>query len=297
MYKINAIIVTFNPDNKNINMLVECLSHQVERVCIVDNASNNNDFLNAKNAGYVDFIKLSDNLGIAKAQNLGIDQCICNGAEYLVFFDQDSRITPDFVLGLHQAFSSLSTKDSVAAVGPIFFNQKYNFAYPQIKLKKWGGRKKIIPIKNESPIEVSFIISSGTFTTVDVLNRVGLMKDEFFIDYVDTEWCLRAISFGYKFFVIPKVQMIHTIGDDKIKFLLWNLPVHSPWRRYFRMRNMFYLFTFKYVPVSLKFREFIINNLHQCILIICKKDKKKYLSYWLKSFIDGIKILINKWFF
>jgi rhamnosyltransferase len=66
------------------------------------------------------------------------------------------------------------------------------------------------------------------------------MRENYFIDYVDTEWCIRAEAMGYKNYVSSKAVMKHAIGDNILKFKYFNVPVHSPFRRYYRVRNAFY---------------------------------------------------------
>ena len=293
MKKIAAVVVTFNPSKENVNKLVSILSPQVSQVYLIDNGSDDINFLDSNNTSLVNLIVLHKNMGIAEAQNIGINQAIKDRASHLVFFDQDSMIDDNMIEKLSFSFCQLSQQDKIGAVGPVFYDPEYNFVYPQIRLNRYIGRRRIIPKDNDQPIDVSFIISSGTFTSTAVMIDVGNMKSELFIDYVDTEWCLRATSKGYKFYAIPEIKMIHTIGDNKIKFLIWNLPVHSPWRRYFRMRNMYYLFGLSYIPLSLKIREFIINNLHQLLIIMSRESKFSYLKYWFKSQVDGITMIIT----
>lgn len=60
-----------------------------------------------------------------------------------------------------------------------------------------------------------------------------------FIDYVDTEWCFRALSKGYKLYMSEKAVMRHSVGDDTINLLNFKIPVHSGYRRYYRVRNLF----------------------------------------------------------
>lgn len=57
---------------------------------------------------------------------------------------------------------------------------------------KCGLRKKVFPSKVNARLEVSCVISSGMSVKKKTLDMVGGMKDELFIDYVDTEWCMRA---------------------------------------------------------------------------------------------------------
>lgn len=293
MKNIVAVVVTYNP-NSNINKLINSLENQVGTIIVVDNGSSQKDFLNDTLSPSLEIIELPTNLGIAAAQNIGIVKGLAKKTDYFVFFDQDSQIENNMIASLHESFEEITKTAKLAAVGPVFYDPDYNFIYPQIKLKPIFGRERIIPTCEEYPIEVSFIISSGTFTSAEAISDIGMMNEDLFIDYVDTEWCLRALDKEYKFYALPNVKMAHTIGDDKIKFLLWNLPVHSPWRRYFRMRNMYILFSLHYVPLSMKIREFIVNSIHQILIILSRPNKISYIRYWMTSQIHGVKYLFTK---
>lgn len=290
---VGAIVVSYNPEQSRLFALCEKLSNQVDVVILVDNGSKdlfNKDLLSS---GNIIVISLLENLGIATAQNIGIKKIVELGLQYVVFFDQDSVVPDGLVNTLKDNFITSSVHEKVAVVGPVFFDYRFLFYYPHIILNKIGVRKRLI-LKPGDPItEVSFIISSGMLTSIDVLSDVGFMKDELFIDYVDTEWCFRALSKGYKIFAIPNACMEHAIGDNNIKFLCWKLPVHSPFRRYYRMRNMFYLFKSPYIPLLLKLREFITNNVHQLIITIESDNKKAYFKSWIRALVDGVKIMFG----
>lgn len=297
MDNVYAVIVTYEPDVNSLISAIKKINEQCSGVIIVDNGSSNLGLLlneaKLKDVN-IDVLSLNENAGIATAQNRGIEKAIKCGANYIIFFDQDSDTSLGFVHSLVAEYKKLSlTNNDVAAVGPIFKDSRFGFYYPLIKLNKFGVRKRIVPSEDDDNIELSFIISSGMLASVSMIKNIGMMKDEFFIDYVDTEWCLRAIAKGYKFYAIPKACMNHAIGDNNIKFLCWKLPVHSPFRRYYRMRNMFYLFKLPYVPLVLKLREFITNNIHQLIITIKSDNKKAYLYSWFKSLVDGIKIMFG----
>ncbi|MBF4438429.1 glycosyltransferase family 2 protein, partial [Vibrio anguillarum] len=87
------------------------------------------------------------------------------------------------------------------------------------------------------PIEASCIISSGMAVRKNILDSVGVMDDSLFIDYVDTEWSLRARYLGNLILVDPQLVMGHEIGTDNLKLFKWRVPVHSASRRYYRIRN------------------------------------------------------------
>ena len=95
--------------------------------CIVDNCSTNVDSAQLKI-----FMKLKvyflKNYGIATAQNKGIEFAIENGADYILFFDQDSSIPDGYVQALYSDYQYLQGQgEKVGAIGPRFIDDRYNF--------------------------------------------------------------------------------------------------------------------------------------------------------------------------
>lgn len=287
-----AIIVTYNAVPCHVLRLATSLAGQVDTIIVVDNGSAN---LAALRQGFdehrqITLIALEQNMGIAFAQNAGIDHARRAGARYLIYFDQDSVITEQFVQPLKEAFISLSAMHQVALVAPVFKDEKNGFFYPLIWLNRYGNRRKIIPVGNETaPIPISIAISSGTFTSMSVMDQLGNMCSAFFIDYVDIEWCLRAVHEGYSLFAIPSVCMLHSIGERSIPFLKWRLVIHSEWRRYYRIRNGFWLLRLPHVPILLALREVLINTLHQAVLLLTQKNRLLQLKHFLRGVRDGVR--------
>jgi len=285
-----SIIITYNPKVDYLRRLVTELAMQVERIIVVDNGSGNVADLSVLcgQQRHIQLIALPTNMGIAQAQNIGFNAAKKSGAEFLVYFDQDSVVSKQFIQPLKNAFLSLSKLHKVALVAPIFKDERHGFFYPLIFLNKYGLRRKVIPTGSEvQPIPISIAISSGTFTSVAVMNAVGGMRSDFFIDYVDIEWCLRAGRAGYSLFAIPGVCMLHSIGDRSIPFLKWRLVIHSEWRRYYRIRNGFFMLRLAHVPKILALREVLINVVHQAILILTQQNKALQLKYFLRGVRDG----------
>ncbi len=282
-------MVTYNP-SLNVLQLVKSLQKQNVFVIIVDNNSDSFDFTSLSNSDFCRVLILNSNEGIASAQNKGVNLAVKSGANNIIFFDQDSTIPEDYVENLISDYEFLlSNNKKVAAIGPRFIDERYDFFYPALKLNKYGLISKFDVSTISEPKEVSVLISSGTLIPVDVLNIVGLMREEFFIDFVDTEWCFRALNKGFKNYVSSKSVMRHSIGDDVIKFWGFNIPVHSAFRRYFRVRNLFFMLQMPYIPKILTLKLMISNFFHQILLIILKKNKIDYFNYYLKAIKDGIK--------
>ncbi len=296
-YKLNckseifAIIVSYNPNLAKLAELLESLRDQVGKVILID---NNSEFFSdikiiCNKMEFVTVESLSQNKGIAYAQNLGLNFSKLNNARYVLFLDQDSSISKDFVQSLKNCFFELSKTNKIGAVCPIFKDERYGFFYPLIILDKYGRRSKFYPDPDLSvPVNISIAISSGIFTSISVIDDVGTLREDFFIDYVDTEWCLRALTKGYLFYAVPSVCMLHAIGDKFISIFNLRIPVHSPFRRYYRIRNAFYLLRLNHVPKILSIREILFNFVHQLILILTQKERVKNTKSLISALKDGI---------
>lgn len=286
--EIYAVIVTYNPDIDNVKTLIEELKRQNVLSIIVDNGTlseSNKRLL----TGITNLVNLESNMGIAKAQNEGIALAETFGANYILFFDQDSQIKSNFVENLINDFKKLEEKKCrIGTIGPVFVDSRYKFFYKQIRLNKFGIRKKINPEHLNEPFEATLIISSGSLVPIDVIRDVGVMDENLFIDYVDTEWCLRAISKGYGVYVSTSARMEHAIGDKMINFFGYHVPVHSPIRRYYRIRNAIIFSKMNHIPIIVKVRDNIMNCIHQTILVITQKDKMKNISILFKAIRDGL---------
>jgi rhamnosyltransferase len=100
-------------------------------------------------------------------------------------------------------------------------------------------------------LAVDFLISSGSLIPLEVLAEVGGMDESMFIDQVDTDWYLRAKSFGYHAIGVCDAVMEHRLGSRTIPLRLLRkraIPVHSPLRLYYIVRNSLLMYRKPYAP-------------------------------------------------
>ncbi|MDH0834295.1 glycosyltransferase family 2 protein [Acinetobacter lwoffii] len=288
--KVISIIVSYNPSYSGISNLAEQLNKSCEEVIIVDNNSEQDLSQSLLQLSKCIVLRLSDNFGIAFAQNMGIKKAIELGASHILFFDQDSTISNNFVDDLIADYKKIAVGNTkIAAIGPRFIDENKGFYFPALRFNKYGLIDKISVDDIKVPTEVSFLISSGTLVSVNSLKSIGFMKEEFFIDFVDTEWCFRAISMGYKLYMSERAVMKHSIGDDTLKIYNFNIPVHSGFRRYYRIRNLFFMWKMPYIPKILVAKLMVTNFLIQVLLFLLKDKKLDYIKFYLKAIKDGVK--------
>ncbi|MGB5119023.1 MAG: glycosyltransferase family 2 protein [Providencia rettgeri] len=277
---IYAVIVTYNPVKENLTSLVNSLIDNNVVPVVVDNSSALPVIAPCK------IINLDKNYGIARAQNVGIQYVLEQNAEAVIFFDQDSSINDDqFIAQLYEPIVNNRTKISA----PVFIDHARGFTYPIVEITKKGGRIKHYPSENTAEFRVNNVISSGTMVDADALKKIGTMTESLFIDYVDTEWCLRAYSKGFDILIVPTARMIHSIGDKTLKLGTFYIPKHSPFRRYYRIRNSFYLLRLSYIPKFMAIREIAFSVIHQIILIMFSRGEQwSYLSSLWRGLKDGV---------
>lgn len=287
---IFSIIVLYNPDVPTLIRLVDSIAIQVSKIVLVDNGSNNIVEVKQYFQGFdqVEIIEFQENLGIAKAHNTGISFAKKRGASHVLIFDQDSYASPNLVSTLVRAEGDLLTMGKkVAAVGPAFVDPRTNNNYPFSRIDGFS-LKSIYPRQGEDPIATSFLISSGSLIRISVLSVVGLMKEEFFIDYVDIEWGLRANSFGYESFGIPNAMMEHSVGDNRLKLFGREISIHSPLRRYYLARNGIFMMKLPYVPWKYKVRELVYTVSRVLVFLCFVPNKLKYIKYISIGWFHGV---------
>lgn len=244
--KITGVIVSYNPDVEAIRQLVAVIAPQLDHLLVVDNGSRVDIILN--NATQAEIIQLDDNYGIARAQNIGIERARNNGSDCVLLLDQDSIPAHDMVAALVAVLSAKQGEGSkVACVGPRYTDSRKRDASPFVKLEGLRLRRQACSSET-AVVNVDFLIASGCLIPMSTIDAVGGMIDELFIDYVDIEWGLRAQTKGYRSYGVCEALMEHALGDESVAFGGRHIPIHSPLRHYYHVRNAIWLCRQRWVP-------------------------------------------------
>lgn len=284
---VGGIIVTYQPTADELIGLIETVHAQVDRLVLVDNGDGS--LLPPTISRYdVDVICLGENLGLAHAQNQGIQfakRCHC---DFVLLLDQDSLPADDMVERLLEAYGELHASGvSIAAVGPCYLDMRQGIVAPFVRRDRLCLKRPLNP-EGATTVQVDFLIASGSLIPVEVLERVGLMEEGLFIDYVDIEWGLRAGSKGYNSYGIYRAQMVHRLGDEWKVFLGRRVPIHSPQRQYYQFRNAIWLtrrswigWGWRLILVFRLLRQFVFFSLYG-------RDRLPRMAMMTKGVLDGV---------
>ncbi len=289
-HKIGAVVVLYNPDMKELGLSIEMLLPQVDMVCLVDNSQAENSHLLNRN-DKIKYIPLLENVGIAKAQNVGITYLRENQYDFALFSDQDSRVSDGLVLKLEDAYLSLESNGlSVGVVGTKAINKVTNKAYPP---KSKIIQQRTINSLDGGSINVTecySVISSVSLISLRVLNTVGGFDEELFIDGVDHEWCWRAWhKHGLKSYVVDDAILYHQFGEGDRSLIGKDVEIASYRRMYFQYRNYLWLCRRSYVPKYWKRKNGIKYLVKMFYFPIFVKPRMMYLANIAKGIKDGLK--------
>jgi len=275
-----SIVVLYNPEYYKLFNLCQILSSFDINVVLVDNSDLiKTDFTIIKELTRIQVIELYDNFGIAKAQNIGINYALENNAEAILFFDQDSQIDSTILNDLVFCISNPGVK----ICAPVFSDADSGVLLPITTVNKSGFIYKFSDFYNNSGYPI--VISSGLFVKVEVFKTVGFMNEDYFIDYVDTDFCFRCLAHNVKIVILGDALMKHSIGNALIKILGFHFSKHNPQRVYYQIRNCFIFCKKDYVPFLFKLREVVSITFHQFFLFLFFYDKR---NHYLKAIFLGL---------
>jgi rhamnosyltransferase len=275
--QVCAVLVSYHPDAELPRRAARILA-QVGALVIVDNGSGEatHEMLRRIAADpRVSLVLNSANLGVATALNLGVERVRALGFAWMLLLDQDSDLRDDMLASLIEVRAAYPQPARVAVIGAGFGEET-----PAAAGAAWQ--------------EVESVITSGSLIPLAVHAAVGPFRDEFFIDYVDSEYCFRARAQGYRVIRTAKPLMSHTIGaptrHDLLGIAKWTTN-HSPDRRYYIARNDTVMLReyggYAYGSWALKSLD---RRLRTCKLIVLyERSKGRKIAAVLAGWWDGVR--------
>jgi GT2 family glycosyltransferase len=224
---VSIIIVSWNAKAYILKCLASLANESgLREIIVVDNNSSDGS-PDAVASAYpeVKLIRSSENLGFARANNLGIK---ASSGEYLAFVNNDVEVFPGCIPGL-VAFSEAHPRVGVA--GPQLFGgkgglQKSYWGFPTLRNRfaRAVALDKLFPSKAFSghstygakdffkPVDVL----QGSFLLVKraALNQVGPWDESFFIYGEDVDWCKRFWDAGWEVMFVASSRAIHYGGSS-----------------------------------------------------------------------------------
>lgn len=274
---IFAGIVLYNPDIERLSNNLADIVNQVNKIILVDNASNNSCEIDSLLKEYSNcvLIKNDFNMGIAKALNQIMIFAKSNKCTWALTLDQDSVCEQNLI----KTYQTYLNAPNIGMITCLFKDRNFD---------------NVIDQSDQVFEHVNFCITSGCLLNVNVWNIIGGFDEQMFIDRVDNDICLSIIEHNYKILRVNKIGLLHEVGRGRNIQILgktYAIYNHSPFRRYYICRNSIYLVR-KHKSVKLLYTA--LNTLFHILLVFLYEDeKRKKLCSGLKGFIDGFFIPVR----
>jgi len=269
---IAGVVVLYNPDQTvvtNIKSYIDFL----QVLYVIDNSEQPKLEIIDEICGLgekVRYIAFGENKGIGCALNVGAARAIEFGADWLLTMDQDSRFEENAISKLVEYCNKVR-------------DNKVIIIAPEPRDRGLTNKKQ-----RENPFR-HIVITSGSLLNLKLYQENGSFREDFFIDFIDTEYCLRAKRNGLKVVTLKGVLMDHKLGDPK-RVLFFVPTNHPPIRRYYITRNRIEVWR-EYSSVDPEnIRYDIWCSVKELAKIILSEDKKlEKIWMIIRGIIDSLR--------
>lgn len=293
--KVSIIILNWNgwQDTLECFESLEKISYSNYEVIVLDNNSANesaekikNWIAHKKSSVNYKLIINSRNAGFAGGNNPGIEYAVNNKSDYVLLLNNDTIVEPEFLDKLVKVGES---DKNFGIIGPkIYYESDRSRIWFGGGYFSWlgGGRhaefNKIDKNPHDDKIkEINFMTGCCFLIKREAIEKMGLMNEDFFLYYEDTEWSLRAEKNGYKIIYAPGAHIWHKVSRS-VK------PESNPAVHYYHIRNALLLSA---LHAPKKIRGFIyiwgiIKYIKQIIKIIFFPQEKEIAIMIMRGITD-----------
>jgi len=267
-------------------------SRRIDEIVVVDNASSDGtvEMLRTKYPE-VTVLSLPANAGVGGGYAAGLAHtAIAKKHDWTWLLDDDSVPPPECLQKLLEGLQYLG--DSAPETGilaPVCVDLKTSVTYPGLA---WRG-ERLVPTPADPTQPITFldcVISSGSLLRREAVEAVGLTRADFFMDFVDYEYCLRMRSRGFRIALVRDCILDHEIGEQAtFNILGWkrSWTDHAPWREYYIARNETAMIR-QYHP-KLATKSFVAYRQfrHAVGIVLFGRQKAACLAMMVRGVVDG----------
>ncbi|MCU1632667.1 MAG: family 2 glycosyl transferase [Micrococcaceae bacterium] len=229
-----AVVSSYRPPASLVRRY-EALARQVTAVVVADDGSGPDaeEVLSQLEAVGADLLRRASNAGIAAALNAGIERArVEHRAEWVLTLDQDTDLPDTYVEDL------LSTAQKASAAG---------LSVGSVSYAQQNGRAVALHGSSQGFTLAYDPMQSGLLVPMSTIDAVGGLREDLFIDWVDTEFNERVRAAGLVTLIAPNTNLNHSLGTMRpISFFgrpltrggkQLSVAYHPPFRTYYMMRN------------------------------------------------------------
>lgn len=283
---IAIILVNYNGAEDTI----ECIGSLSENrdieyeIIVVDNCSTDNSVGKLKQAqNYFVFtlLQAKNNDGFSAGNNIGIRYA--KNADFYLLLNNDTVVEPDFLKKLIDGFQE--DPRCGATISKIrYCSHPDTIWYAGGKLNPKTARSEHFHFNEKDqntdilPQAVTFASGCCLCLSREVVEKVGLLNEDFFLYEEDAEYCCRIIKADYKIFYIPNSVIYHKVSSSTGN--------GSPMSQYYSVRNRYHLIRLQFAGINklLAYSYCTLQFIYRCLK---GKIRFRYYRMGLLSFFRG----------
>lgn len=286
--KVGIILVNYNGAKDTVECLnsLYTVNYLNKVIYVVDNNSNKKDLEYLENSidySCVKLIKLKENLGFSGGNNIGIKNALTDGCEVIGLLNNDTTVEVDF---LNQLIEKLFSDKKIGAVVPKirdYYNESIvTYGGGEINYLKGSvfieGVNRYEESINNTERFITFGHGCCLFLKKEVILKIGLLPEEYFLYFEDADYSIQIIKSGYKIMYCPTSIIYHKESASTKK--------GSDNFQYYFTRNRFY-FIRKNFGILSKITAYPISVLYLIKKMILKE-------FELKNIKDGLMDYFRK---
>lgn len=219
--RVYIIILNWNGRDDTL----ECLSSIAKidypnfLVIVVDNGSADDSVPKIRAAfPNIEVIETGKNLGFAGGNNVGIKRALELDTDYVMLLNNDTVVDP----GILDAFVAAAKQfpDAGAFSGKIYFHAEPNrisYAGAQwnpaaTRFEQIGEGMRDDGVTFSMACETAYACGCAFFIPAGRLREIGLLDEDFFLYFEETDWCYRAKEAGHSSIFVPEAKLWHKVS-------------------------------------------------------------------------------------
>jgi len=223
--EVSIILVNYNDrlhlEDCLLSLRKNILDINFELLVVDNNSSDGSQDFVERQYPQAKLIRNKENLGFAKANNLGIKE---SKGEFILFLNTDTVIYPRM---LEYLMEEMKADSQIGAVAPallrgknayqISFGRKVSFVQELIQKCFLNSVLKLRLKIGLKMREVGWLSGACLLTRKDVLEAVGYFDENFFLYFEDIDLCYRIKKKGFKLTFFPKARVFHRGGASTLR--------------------------------------------------------------------------------
>lgn len=165
---------------------------------------------------------LRDNYGFSGGNNVGIELAIERGAEYVLLLNNDTEVAPDF---LDKLIEAGERDKNIGMLAPkIYYYSDKNILWfvggkltyaPPFGLHIGLDEEDKGQYDKANFLPSDFLTGCAILAKREMIKKIGLMPEDYFLYFEDVDWSVAAKKAGYKIGVVPPARIWHKVKRPK----------------------------------------------------------------------------------